>query len=138
MDAMRHRWIDRETCDRLIAEMTRVQQFACDPEILAGQHHHLGFVALIRHGDAFVALLDALRPDHCLAAAQHARSTAARLSPDPVRTDPQRDHRSKPTSIAFLALGGFVAINWALGLAWIAYKLASLGIGLVGAAFSYL
>ena len=55
---MHLRWIDQEAFDRLIGGMTRIHRFAGAPEVLTGHHEHLGFVALIRHEDIFVALLN--------------------------------------------------------------------------------
>ena len=47
------------------------------------------------------------------------------ISIDPNAERAETSHRSKPTSVAFLALGGFVAISSSAGLVWFIYKIGS-------------
>ena len=62
---MHLRWIDKAACERLIDGMTKIHRFAGDPETLTGHHEHLGFVALIRHDNTFVAVLDSPDQSDC-------------------------------------------------------------------------
>ena len=47
------------------------------------------------------------------------------ISIDPNHDRREISHRSKPTSVAFLALGGFVALSSGAGLVWFIYKIGS-------------